>query len=222
MSVHPGSPNVLLAPNVMMTQGIVNAIYIPDAQRNPKHHPGKFIYSAQFDHEKLICLYTAMTFPYCCGLEEMARETSYDIYSNAVTLTRPTFIYGTPDCCLGRPAWGLTRYYDHPVFDAAVTTGPYCHGGCILGCLGYFGKFGEQINHHSRCLNTCELSNLGHFSIHGCPEAIESVYGLQDHEGARVASIINDQVRVFRANPTGYALDAGAQSASTQMLPKMA
>eukprot|EP00744_Colponema_vietnamica_P000852 GILI01001479.1.p1 GENE.GILI01001479.1~~GILI01001479.1.p1 ORF type:complete len:236 (-),score=55.17 GILI01001479.1:148-807(-) len=219
MSVQPQGTPMIMIPAI---GGIVNAMYIPDTQRNPKHHPGRFIYSAQFDHEKLICLYKCMTFPFCCGLEEMARETHYDVYSNSVMFSQPTFFSSGPDCCLGRPAWGLTRYYDHPVFDAAVTTGPLCKGGCLLAVLGYTGKFGDQLNHHVRCLNTCEPSGLAHISIISCPEGFESVYGLKDHEGARLASIINDQVRIFRQNPTAYALDANALSATTQPLPKMA
>jgi len=199
---------------------IIQAIYIPDSQRNPAHHPGKLVYSAQFDHERLVCLYRAMTFPFCCGLEDMARNTHYDVYTNGVVLSRPSFFVHSADCCCGRQAWGLKTFFNHTVFDSPTTPMRVCKGSCFALC-GYCGKFGDQINHHSFGMNECRISGMSHFTLHGCCETYEVVFGLKEGESARLSIIINEQARLFRENPTAYALEsvAAAAGASGQMKP---
>lgn len=186
---------------------VIQSIYIPDSQRNPAHHPGKLVYSAQFDRERLMCLYRAMTFPFCCGLEEMAQNTHYDVYTNGVVVTRPSFYPHSADCCCGRQAWGLKTFYEHTVFDEPTSAMRVCKGSCFSIC-GYCGKFGDQINHHSFGLNECRLSGMAHSTLFGCCETIEVVFGLKQGEGARLSAVINEQARLFRENNQSYALDS--------------
>lgn len=223
MSVAP-TPGTYPVQQVMpVAPGLVQAVYVADPQRKPTHHPGKLIYSAKMDHDGLKCLYCILTTPFCCGLEEMARNTHLDIYSNALVLSRPAYYPHAADCCFGRQAWGQTIFFDHTGFDEPSSAIRFCRGTCFNLC-GYFGKFGDQLNIHNFGCNTCppRLSGLGHFVLFGCCETIETTYGLAPGEGARVSAIVNEQVRLFRENPTGYPLDIVAASAAQPMMMKPA
>lgn len=194
----------------------VAPLFVVDGQRMSTHQPGVLVYSAKFSEMKLNCLYCVQTCPFCvdCGCSgggknEMAKMTHLDVYTNAVLFSKPDFVAHTCDGCCGRSALGHLRFYDHPVFSHRVTSDGLCYGHAY-SCFACQGSFGEQITFMNGCCYdcACNRSALQHYlGCCNCCGVNETIFGLKEDEGRRLAAIINEQANMFRANPNRYALD---------------
>ena len=195
----------------------VAPLFVVDSQRRSTQQPGVLVYSAKFSEQRLTCLYCVQSWPFCSACctdtARMAKLTHFDVYTNAVVFSKPHFIAHTCDGCCDHHAVGTVRYYDHPVFDQAVTSNGLCYGH-VYACCACQGSFGEQITFMNTCCANCccNCSGLQHYTglcncNSGCG-ANETIFGLKEDEGRRLAAIINEQASIFRANPNQYRLDS--------------
>lgn len=191
----------------------VAPLFIVDSQRKATHQPGVLVYSAKFSEQKLSCLYCIQTCPFCmecCGSSrEMAKLTHLDVYTHGVLFSKPDFWAHSCDGCCGQNSLGIMRYYDHPIFNQTVTSDGLCYGGFWAMCACQ-GSFGEQITFMNSCCQNCmcNRSKLNHFiGCCNCCGINETIFGLKEDEGRRLAAIINEQASIFRANPNQYRLD---------------
>lgn len=203
-------PQVVAYPQpVMAPPAPVKPLFIVDTQRMATHQPGVLVYSAKFTQARLNCLYNVLSCPWCCtNTEAMARNTHLDVYTNGILFSQPDFIPHTCDCYCGRQAIGTFRYFDHSTFNQTITSDGLCYGK-IWACLACQGSFGEQITFsHGCCWDCCTPSGIRHFmTCCTCCGVAETVFGLREDEGKKLAAIINEQVAVFRSNPEMYRLD---------------
>ena len=191
----------------------VRPLFVVDSQRRSTHQPGVLVYSAKFSQKRLSCLYSALSCPFCMNScnnsSKMATLTHLDVYTNGVLFSKPHSTAHTCDGCCSHQAIGVMRYYDHPSFRRPVTSNGMCYGG-LYGCFACQGSFGEQVTFKSSCGTECccNLTKLSHYcSVCNCCYATETIFGLKEDEGRRLAAIINEQASMFRANPNQYRLD---------------
>lgn len=217
---------VAIAPvvqQVVVAPAPVIPLFIVDTQRKATQQPGVLVYSAKFNSLKLQCLYCLLTCPFCCttcnNTDEMSRLTHLDVYTNYVSFASPDGCWHLCDACCGHTTVAVSRYFDHHTFNRAVTSDGLCYGRAYL-CCACQGSFGEQITFMNGCFSDCcKPSGLAHFtSCCNCCGVSETIFGLKEEEGRKLAGIINEQVSIFRANPGMYPLDplvANGTAAST-------
>ena len=197
----------------------VTPLFVVDSQRRSTQQPGVLVYSAKFSEQRLSCLYSVQSCPFCmesCNdTIRMAKLTHLDVYTNAVVFSKPHSIAHTCDGCCYHHAIATTRYFDHPAFNQPVTSDGNCYGH-IYACFACQGSFGEQITFTNACCCDCicNHTNLNHYlgicnccCNAGCGST-ETIFGLKAEEGRRLAAIINEQASIFRANPNQYQLDS--------------
>lgn len=197
-------------PVAMAPPAPVKPLFIVDTQRMATHQPGVLVYSAKFTAARLNCLYCVLSCPWCCvNTETMARNTHLDVYTNGILFSKPDFVPHSLDfLCCNRQARGTFRYFDHTAFNQSVTSDGLCYGLC-WGCIACQGSFGEQITFaNGCCTDCCTPSGIKHFATCcTCCGIAETVFGLREDEGRKLAAIINEQVSAFRSNPQMYRLD---------------
>jgi len=179
-----------------------------DADRHPTCQPGKIVYSAQMDYDKLMWLYRCQ----CnCAVDKEAvvARNFVDVYDNMVMSNAPGA------CCCGLIACDKIGgfYFDRdmpePIAGGCCSPFPWC-------CPHHCNFCGETLA-FKRCCG-CP-SFVGHWAYLGpcclCPTDV--IAGLKENEAAKLAAKIKDAQAAFRANPVNRVTANGFAQALSMM-----
>jgi len=188
---------------------------LPDIGRHPTLIPGRLVYSARMDRDKLACFYRTCLY---CATEAVTKRSILDVYSNGIMMNLPIGCC----CCCWQDRGSFFWFDNNVVFGEPEVAECFANPRFILaglfGCPFYWcphccGICGESILFTRSC--GCP-NGIGHVNGLGpcccCP--IDVVYGLAQGEAQQLKGIIMNTLINFRMNgggSTGQTVLAGMQ-----------
>lgn len=146
---------------IAVAGGDLNAVpgYEPDRERDPRLQPGKLIYSAKFDRDRLKCFYKCQCI--CLNNDVLVKRTFLDVYEEGVLFNAPCAV-----CCglcwsdrANFAFWGTKFLKGEPKKAGVCSPFPYCCPHCFNCCgetvafpLGTFKICIPEVDGHWCCM----------------------------------------------------------------------
>jgi len=172
--------------------------FAPDPRRHKACYPGKLVYSAKVDDEKIVCFYRWLC--QCLPPAAATTRTFVDIYTNAVVINAPSVAC----CCCAQDNSRILFFDQSPYAKPAQKTGccdplPYC---CAQGVAGQCGEVvalpGPTVG--------CPSIGFGHLfgMVFCCLLPVNFICGLKEGEAQKTADAINKEVAKYRESGGKY------------------
>ena len=181
----------------VLNEPVAAGDFAPDPRRHKACLPGKLVYSAKMDDQKLICYYRCCWA--CLPPPDAFARTFLDVYTNAVTVNTP-FVC----CCCCATDNSRVVFFDQTAFTQPAHKAEFCKPFPYC-CAHGFGMCGEVLAFNGPTVG-CPSAFFGH--AYGvclyCLFPANFFCGLAEGQADESAKVINEQVEKYRSSGGQY------------------